>query len=76
MLKHVQDITFYKKQTCNMPFEESVKKYASVSESRKVKLVDVCRTRWVERIEGLDTFQELFIPLYHTLDIMADNSDG
>jgi hypothetical protein len=29
---------------------------------------DVCRTRWVERIEGLDTFTELFVPLYYTLE--------
>ena len=37
---------------------------------------DVCRTRWVERIEGLDTFTELFVPLYYTLEAMKTNSVG
>jgi hypothetical protein len=37
-------------------------------------IIDVCRTRWVE---GLNTFQELFVPLYHTLDDMVNQrGDG
>ena len=43
------------------------------TESRKTKLVDVCRTRWVDRVQGLDTFQELFVPLYRTLEEMNEN---
>ena len=36
--------------------------------SSKKKLKDVCRTRWVERITGLDDFQELFIPIVFYLE--------
>ena len=27
-------------------------------------------------VEGLDVFQELFVPLYHTLDDMSTNLEG
>ena len=43
-------------------------------DTKKTKLVDVCRTRWVERIEGLDTFNELFIPLFHLLEEIRNSS--
>ena len=32
-------------------------------EASKTKLKDVCRTRWVERIDGMEVFEELFVPL-------------
>ena len=47
-----------------------------VSETRKTHLSDICRTRWVERVEGMDTFTELFVPLYNTLCNMKDNVEG
>ena len=74
MMKHVKDVSNFINisQTRNMPFEENVHNY-SERESQKKRLVDVCRTRWVERIAGLDTFIELFVPLYDTLKEMKDN---
>ena len=30
------------------------------SNSSKHELKDVCRTRWVEQIEGMDVFEDLF----------------
>ena len=42
-------------------------------DSTKHKLKDVYRTRWVERIKGMDVFQELFVPLVYTLDEMSLN---
>ena len=41
--------------------------------SRKKKLKDVCRTRWAERITGLDDFEELFIPIVFCLEQMSLN---
>ena len=41
--------------------------------SSKKKLKDVCRTRWVERITGLDDFEELFIPIVFCLEQMSLN---
>jgi hypothetical protein len=78
MLKHVNEVSHFINisQTRNMPFEESIKTHSSDTDTRKTKLGDVCRTRWVERIEGLDTFQELFVPLYHLLDDMVKNREG
>ena len=74
MLKHVKDISNFIKisQTQSIPFEESVK--SSNVDTKKTKLVDVCRTRWVERIEGLDTFNELFIPLFHLVEEIRNSS--
>lgn len=78
MLKHVNEVSHFINisQTRNIPFEESIKTHCSASDTKKTKLADVCRTRWVERIQGMDTFQELFIPLYRVLEDMADNAEG
>ncbi len=54
-----------------MPFEETVHN-DSDTDSNKTRLPDVCRTRWVERIKGLSTFEELFVPVYNLLDDMTN----
>ena len=41
----------------------------------KHQLKDVCRTRWVERIEFMDAFEELFVPVYFSL-VMKENNDA
>ena len=51
--------------------EEKVLLYCP--ESLKHKLKDVCRTRLVERIEGMDVFKELFVPVYYSLLVMKKN---
>ena len=33
--------------------------------TRKLKLQDVCTTRWIERVDGIDIFQELFVPTFN-----------
>ena len=38
---------------------------------RAMKLKDVCRTRWVERIEAYATFLELLVPLQLSLEAMV-----
>ena len=43
------------------------------ADARKKKLADVCRTRWVDRVNGMDTFEELFVPLFFTLTEMSSN---
>ena len=44
-------------------------------DSSKHKPKDICRTRWVQRIEGMDVFQELFVPVYHFLLTVKENND-
>lgn len=41
----------------------------------KVKLIDVCMTRWMARIEGMGVFETLFPVIVHTLEKMKDNTD-
>ena len=43
--------------------------------SLKHKPKDVCRTRWVERIEGMDLFEEFLVPVYYSLLVMKENND-
>ena len=76
MLKQVKDVPNFMNvyQTCNIRFDEKVPEFSP--ETRKSKLVDVCRTRWVDRIEGLGTCQELFVPVFRTLEHMEANTDG
>ena len=44
-------------------------------ESLKHKLKNICRTGWVERIEGMDVFEELFVPVYYSLLVMKEMND-
>ena len=43
-------------------------------ESRKRKLKDVCHTRWVERIDGLNVFQQLFVSIVNSFIDMVSPS--
>ena len=45
-------------------------------ESKHSNLIDVCRTRWVARIDGLDIFIELFEPIVASLADVKDNAQG
>ena len=74
MLKHVSDVANFinVSQTRNIPFATKVKE--SDINTKKAKLLSVCKTRWVERVDGLDTFQELFVPVVQTLDDLASNA--
>ncbi|XP_065673054.1 52 kDa repressor of the inhibitor of the protein kinase-like [Hydra vulgaris] len=38
---------------------------------QRKKLIDVCRTRWVERITGLDEFESLIVPIVYCLEGMT-----
>lgn len=42
-------------------------------EEKKSKLKDVCKTRWVERIDALSVTQDLFHPLAATLSAISNN---
>ena len=54
MMKHVKDVSNFINisQTRNIAFEENVRNYFQ-RESQKKRLVDVCRTRWVVRVERI-----------------------
>ena len=43
-------------------------------DSSKHKLNDVCRIRWVKRIEGMDASEELFVPVHHSLFTLKENN--
>jgi hypothetical protein len=45
-------------------------------DTQKTKLLDICKTRWLQRIEGLDRFYDLFIPLFNCFERMSLNVDG
>ena len=44
-------------------------------DSSKHKLKDVCRTRWVERIGGMNVFEDLFVPVYHSLLTIKESNN-
>ena len=49
---------------------EKLKVYASNAQLQKLV---VCRTRWLERIDGISIFEELFVSIYHSLREMKEN---
>lgn len=54
-----------------MLFEKDILSHCP--DARKKKLIDVCRTRWIDCVHDMDTFEELFIPIFFTLDEMNSN---
>ena len=40
------------------------------------RLLDVCRTRWLERIDGVDLFEDLFLAILMTLEEIFFNLEG
>ena len=61
-------------ETRNMLFADHIED--SDLNTKTTKLVSLCKTRWVEWVESLDTFQDLFIPLIDTLHDIANNVSG
>ena len=45
-------------------------------DAKQLKLLDVCKTRWVERIDSLRIFESLFEGIVVTLEKIKDNIDG
>ena len=43
---------------------------------RQRKLIDVCRTRWIARINALVRFQQMFEPIKVTLEEIKNNAEG
>ncbi|XP_065658916.1 52 kDa repressor of the inhibitor of the protein kinase-like [Hydra vulgaris] len=70
---HVKDVSYYfnLSPTRQQNLEEHIERTAPVASKKKLK--DVCGTRWVEKVNCLDTFQELFIPLVSCLEEMSLN---
>ena len=46
------------------------------SKVTKKKFLDVCRTRWLERIDGVDLFEDLFLATLTTLEDIFFNLKG
>ena len=46
------------------------------SEVTRKKLLDLCRTRWLERIDGADLFEDLFLAILMTLEVIFFNLKG
>ena len=43
---------------------------------KQTKLLDVCHTRWVQCLDGLDCFEEMIGSIAKALSIMDRNEDG
>ncbi|XP_065675661.1 52 kDa repressor of the inhibitor of the protein kinase-like [Hydra vulgaris] len=73
LLAHVKDVSYFfnLSPTRQKNLEEHIERTAPVAGKKKLKYV--CKTRWVEKGNGLDTFQELIIPLVSCLDEMSLN---
>ncbi|XP_065651011.1 52 kDa repressor of the inhibitor of the protein kinase-like [Hydra vulgaris] len=63
LLTHVKEVSYFfnLSPTSQQKLEEHIDKITSLASKKKLK--DVCRTRWIDKVHGMDTFQELFIPV-------------
>ena len=53
--------------------EENIKKYCP--DYKKKKLKDFYKTRWVERIHGMDILQNLFVAIVNTFEDTSINNE-
>ncbi|XP_066916952.1 52 kDa repressor of the inhibitor of the protein kinase-like [Clytia hemisphaerica] len=44
-------------------------------EDQRETLLDVCKTRWLQRVDGLERVEELMSAILETLDMIANNHD-
>ena len=51
-----------------------IKKYEK--RRTKCKLIDVCLTRWISKIDGLDVFEELLAYVVETLEYFSVNPES
>jgi hypothetical protein len=55
-------------------FSQLTKKIQEFNASaRHNDLIDVCSTRWVARIDGLNVFAEVVLPVVDSLETIKDN---
>jgi len=52
--------------------EECISKYP---DALKTKLLPLCRTRWIERIDALETVLDLLEAIVDTFSYISDNAD-
>ncbi|XP_065662589.1 52 kDa repressor of the inhibitor of the protein kinase-like [Hydra vulgaris] len=72
LLAHVKDVSyFFNLSPTRQNLEEHIERTDPVAGKKKLK--DVCRKRWVEKVNGFNTFQGLFIPLVSCLEEMSLN---
>ena len=73
MMGHVKVVSYF--------FNTSPKRFALLEKKIKelvpgaahTHLIDVCRTRWIARLDGLDVFASVFVPVTHCLEIIKNN---
>ena len=41
----------------------------------KKKLKDVCRTRWVARVDGMNVFEDLYVSMFYAFQEMSENAE-
>ena len=75
MMDHVKDVSYFYNlsQTRQQCLELHVGEHCPGIKRKKLK--DVYRTRWMERISGLDVFEELFVAIVFSLSAMDINVD-
>ncbi|KAL8575955.1 hypothetical protein ACOMHN_027353 [Nucella lapillus] len=59
------------KRQCKL--EQVIKE--TLPDSKKSKLVDLCRARWVEKHKALETFSNLYLTVFDTLAQMCEDTD-
>eukprot|EP00795_Rhopilema_esculentum_P015975 gene15975-biopygen5349 len=75
MMGHVHVVTeFFNSSTTRFEILKKVIREV-LPASRRSHLIDVCRTRWGERIDGLDVFLELYDAVVRSLETIMLNLD-
>ena len=76
MMESVTSISnfFNKSPKRQLLLEGMVKKH--IPNCKHTKLLDVCRTRWVLRIDGLERFIEMYKAIAEAMFAIKDNVDG
>ncbi|XP_057316227.1 52 kDa repressor of the inhibitor of the protein kinase-like [Hydractinia symbiolongicarpus] len=73
VMGQIRDISFFfnYSETRRLILERNIKEHCP--SATKYKLFNVCATRWVERIKGMEVFNDLYVAIVNTLDEMNLN---
>ena len=78
MMSHVRVVSeFFNASPKRFAFlTKEIKNTEEIEEGRHTHLIDVCRTRWIARIDGLDVFAEVFLAVVKCLEKIKLNVEG
>lgn len=71
-----ETINFFRISTQRQTILKDVVIHRLEYETKKRRLMKLCETRWIERLDTVITFKELFVPIFFALEKIQMDGNG